>query len=263
MWHKIIYLAFLPVAGVSLAEAQGLRNPLDVAPPYLSGNFGELRANHFHSGIDFKTQGEEGKSVHAVRDGYVCRIAVSPWGYGNVIYLAHPGDSIKTVYGHLQRFAGKIADYVKEEQYAAERFSVDLTPAPEQFPVSRGDLVAFSGNTGGSGGPHLHFEVRDLQTDDPVDPLPFYEGRIGDTRPPGVRAVTVHPVEGQGAVNRSMQKTVVHRSGASAPDEPIEAWGKIGFSIRTDDRMDGTTNVYGVKEISMSVDGEELFYSFL
>ncbi|MDR1675079.1 MAG: M23 family metallopeptidase [Tannerella sp.] len=266
MYHKIVWPALLAGWSLFFAEAQSLRNPLDF-PASLSGNFGELRANHFHSGIDFKTQGVEGKSVHAVREGYVCRIAVSPWGYGNVIYLAHPKDSLMTVYAHLQRFSGTVAAWVREQQYEAERFAIDLTPAPEQFPVNRGDVIGFSGNSGSSGGPHLHFEVRDLSAEEPLDPLPFYKKRIKDSRPPGVRAVMAHPVESRGVVNGSSRKQqwtpAVRSDGTAVLNERIEAWGKIGFSIQANDYMDGTTNIYGVKQLNLFVDGEELFSSVI
>ncbi|MDR2469248.1 MAG: M23 family metallopeptidase [Tannerella sp.] len=254
MYHKTFLTVWLASTFIFSVHAQTLRNPLDI-PPLLSGNFGELRANHFHSGLDFKTQGEEGKRVYAVRDGYVSRIVVSPWGYGNVVYVSHPVDSLTTVYAHLQRFAAEIADWVREKQYEAERFAVDLTLTPEQFPVDEGDVIGYSGNSGSSGGPHLHFEVRDLATDEPIDPLPFYRERIRDVRPPRVRAVMIHPVEGRGVVNGSAQKR------EQTPGETLEAWGRIGFSLCANDWMDGTTNVYGVREISMFVDNEEVFHS--
>ncbi|MDR2041370.1 MAG: M23 family metallopeptidase [Tannerella sp.] len=266
MYYKIVWSVLFAGWSFFFAEAQSFRHPLDF-PASLSGNFGELRANHFHSGIDFKTQGVEGKSVHAVCDGYVCRIAVSPWGYGNVIYLAHPDDSLMTVYAHLQRFSGAIAGRVKEWQYEAERFAIDLRFEPEQFPVNRGDVIGFSGNSGSSGGPHLHFEVRDLSADEPVDPLPFYEKQIKDSRPPKVRAVMAHPVESRGVVNGSSRKqqwtTSVRHDGTTVLNERIEAWGKIGFSLQANDYMDGTTNIYGVKELRLFVDGEELFSSVI
>ena len=157
-------------------SAQNICQPFDF-PILLSGNFGELRNNHFHSGIDFKTQGTEGKPVHAVQAGYVSRIGVSPWGYGNVLYLNHL-DGTTTVYAHLQRFAPAIAQYVKEQQYEQERFRVDLPLSPEQFPVEKGDIIAYSGNTGSSAGPHLHFEVRDTESEDIMDPIPYFADQI-------------------------------------------------------------------------------------
>ena len=244
---------------------QPLRNPFDF-PILLSGNFGELRSNHFHSGIDFKTQGAEGKTIYAVADGYIYRIAVSPWGYGNALYLVH-GDSIMTVYGHLQRFTDKVAAYVKAKQYERESFSVDLSLTPEDFPVKKGDIIGYSGNSGDSGGPHLHFEVRDLQTDEPVDPIPYYIDLIKDTRPPLFRALMVYPVENEGVVNGSQQKQrlypVTSKEGKQTITGKLEAWGKIAFSVNIDDYMDGTTNVYGVKEMMMFVDSQKVFQSDL
>ncbi len=250
--------------GLSGIKAQTFRSPLDI-PLYLSGNFGELRNNHFHSGLDIKTQGVEGKVVCAVKDGYVCRILVSPWGYGNALYVMHP-DSTMSVYGHLRGFTEKIADYVNEQQYLQERFSVDLSLSPTQFPVKVGEQIAFSGNTGSSGGPHLHMEIRDVRTGEPIDPIVYYKGKIKDTRPPKVRAVMVYPVEEQGVVNDSRQKqklkVVTRKDGRQSVDTKIEAWGKIAFAINIDDYMDGVKNVYGVKEITMSVDGKEMFHSY-
>lgn len=261
-WKKML-LVCLGLTGLTVS-AQTFRSPVDI-PILLSGNFGELRNNHFHSGIDFKTQGVEGKNICAVKDGYVSRILVSPWGYGHALYVKHP-DSTMSVYGHLRNFAGHIATYVKEQQYAQERFSVDLSPEPSQFPVKAGELIALSGNTGSSGGPHLHFEIRDLRTGEPVDPIVYYKDKIKDTRPPKVRSVMICPVGGQGVVNGSQQKqhikVVTAKDGRQSVTGKTEAWGKIGFSIHIDDYMNGTSNVYGVKEITMRVDGKEMFHSY-
>jgi murein DD-endopeptidase MepM/ murein hydrolase activator NlpD len=257
-------------AGVMLAicpaslQGQELRNPFDF-PIVLSGSFGELRANHFHSGLDFKTQGVEGKAVHAVEAGYVSRISVSPGGYGNVLYITHPS-GITTVYAHLQRFAPEIAAYVKEQQYAAESFRVNLLPGPEQFPTGKGDVVAWSGNTGSSGGPHLHFEVRDTESEEVLDPLVYYRERISDTRPPRIDGIMIYPAEGKGVVNGSGRKQEFKRSaardgGALALNGRIEAWGKIGIAVKAYDYMDGTQNIYGVKEITLKADSQVIFHS--
>ena len=207
--------------------AQTLRNPFDF-PLLLSGNFGELRSNHFHSGIDFKTQGAEGKPVHAVQAGYVARISVGPWGYGNALYLAHP-DGTTTVYGHLQRYNAQIASYLKAKQYELERFQVDLTLDPGQIPVEAGEVVAWSGNTGSSGGPHLHFEVRDTQTEEVLDPLEYYIDQATDTRPPKLQGLLVVPMEGKGVVNGSARKLRPHlattKEGKPVLQGKIEAWG--------------------------------------
>ena len=246
-------------------SAQNLRSPLDI-PMLLSGNFGELRSNHFHSGIDFKTQGVEGKPIYAVQEGYICRIVVSPWGYGNAIYLSH-GDSIMSLYGHLQRFSGDVAAYVKSKQYELESFAVDLQLTPDDFPVKQGEIIGYSGNSGNSGGPHLHFELRDMRTDEVIDPLSCYMDRIKDSRPPKVKALMVYPVENEGVINGSQQKRriqpVASNNGHQTISEKIEAWGKIAFSVNIDDYMDATTNVYGVKELIMFVDSQQVFHSYL
>jgi len=246
-------------------SAQPLRPPLDI-PILLSGNFGELRSNHFHAGLDFKTQGVEGKSVFAVQDGYICRIVVSAWGYGNAVYLSH-GDTIMTQYGHLQRFTNEIAAYVKTKQYEYERFDIDLQLTPDDFPVKMGDIIGYSGNTGNSGGPHLHFEIRDMLTEEVVDPIPYYIERIKDTRPPLLKSLIIYPVEGEGIVNGSLQKRriqpVTSAAGKQTFSEKPEAWGKIAFSVNIDDYMDGTTNVYGVKELTMFVDSQQVFHRIL
>ncbi|MDR2499216.1 MAG: M23 family metallopeptidase [Tannerellaceae bacterium] len=242
-----------------------MRNPLDI-PILLSGNFGELRTNHFHSGIDLKTMAVEGKAVRAVDDGYVARIVVSPWGFGNALYLVHPS-GLKTVYGHLQRFSDKIAAYVKDLQYEQEDFSVDISLAADVFPVSKGDLIALSGNSGSSGGPHLHFEVRDSETDAVVDPLRYYKGMISDTRPPRIDAFMVYPLEGKGAVNggSSPLELKIGRSkeGTQTISGTANVWGEIGIALKAYDYMDGTTNIYGVQQIIMGVDGKIVFNSKL
>lgn len=257
-------LAWLSLLPGSIA-AQALRNPFDF-PILLSGSFGELRSNHFHSGIDFKTQGAEGKAIHAVQAGYVARIAVSPWGYGNALYLAHP-DGTTTVYGHLQRFNARIAAYLKEQQYAQERFQVDLSLTPDQIPVEAGEVVAWSGNTGSSGGPHLHFEVRDTESEEVLDPLERYIDQVTDTRPPSIQGLLVVPMPGKGVVNGSARKLkpalVTAKNGKQQVQGRIEAWGEIGLAVRANDYMDHTTNVYGVRVIRLSVDSTEIFHSDL
>lgn len=263
---KIKYLIVLgTIIGLSQTTlCQEPRNPFDY-PILLSANFGELRSNHFHSGLDFKTQGVEGKPVHTVQAGYVSRISVSPWGYGNALYISHP-DGTTTVYGHLQRFSKKIADYVKQKQYELESFKVDLSLEPDQIPVDKDEVIALSGNTGSSGGPHLHFEIRDTKSEEILDPMDFYLDQITDTRPPRIQAVMIFPLEGEGVVNGTNQKVILKpivRNGEIRLDKPLEAWGKIGLAIRCDDQMDKTSNVYGVKDILLSVDSQTVFHSHI
>lgn len=261
--YKTVILFLL--CSLQTLTSQTLRSPLDI-PILLSGNFGELRNNHFHSGIDFKTQGSEGKPVHAVQEGYVSRISVSPWGYGNGLYLTHP-DGTTTVYGHLQRFSRKIATYVKEQQYAKESFHVNLFLTPDQIPVEKGEIVALSGNTGSSGGPHLHFEIRDTETEEVLDPLEFYKDRVTDTRPPRLQGILICPVEGRGAVGGSSRKLEIKPrttpEGNLTLAAPVEAWGEIGLAVKAYDYMDHTTNIYGVKKITLLVDNQQIYHSNL
>jgi hypothetical protein len=244
-------------------QAQELLNPFSF-PILLSGNFGELRNDHFHAGLDFKTQGVEGKSVRAVEDGYVARIVVSPWGYGNALYLNHPG-GITSVYGHLQQFADRIAAYVKEQQYAQESFSIDLNLLPEQFTVRKGQSIALAGNSGSSAGPHLHLEIRNTETGLLYDPLEYYKEQIKDNRPPKIEGFLIYPIEGQGVVNGKQQKKEIKLpvagNGRQMPNEPIEAWGEIALAVKAYDQMNGTSNIYGVRRLAMAVDSQVVFSS--
>ena len=264
--HHILAGIFL-FAGITnnTAEAQQLRKPMDI-PVLLSGNFGELRSNHFHSGIDFKTQGVEGKPIHSVQDGYVSRISVSPWGYGNGLYITHP-DGTTTVYGHLQKFSQKITAYLKEKQYEQESFNVNLSLTPDELPVKEGELVALNGNTGSSGGPHLHFEVRDTETEEPMDPIEYYKDLIKDTQAPKIQGIMVYSMPGKGVVNGSRRKLelkpVTAKNGKQTLTGKIEAWGEIGLAVKGYDYMDNTSNIYGIKDITLTADSQVIFHSNL
>ena len=161
-------------------------------PMLLSGNFAELRSNHFHSGIDIKTQGVTGFPVYSVADGFISRIVVSPTGYGNALYINHPNGTT-TVYGHLQSFRDAIAKYVKENQYLQKSFKVDLKVSQGEFQIKKDDIIAKSGNSGSSGGPHLHFEIRDTESENPLNPLK-YNFDIKDTIPPKILSLMMTPL---------------------------------------------------------------------
>lgn len=241
------------------------RSPMDI-PLILSANFGELRSNHFHTGIDIKTEGVINKPVYSIADGYISRISVSPGGYGLAVYVEHSKTGHTTVYGHLNKLTPDVARYVKEQQYEQESFRVNLHLTPEQFPVKKGDLIAYSGNSGSSGGPHVHFEIRDTETGNALDPLLYYKKEIKDTSKPVIKGIAVYPIEEEGVLNNSPEIfrqniTPLKEGGFSSITKKLYAWGKIGIGVHTIDRMNNTSNIYGVKLVKLYCDSSLIFSS--
>lgn len=254
MRHKILFLAIGAAMAASAAETlPDLARPLDI-PLYLSGNFGELRPNHFHSGLDFKTQGRTGLPIHCADDGYVSRVVVSPWGFGRAVYVTHPATGLTTVYGHLDSFARKIDEPVRKEQYSRESFRVDLNFQPGEIPVKKGEVIARSGNSGSSGGPHLHMDVRDTKTEHALDPMPYFKKYIADNVAPQMRSLALYAVEGEGEVGTGARAVY-----NATPGAVFKAWGKVIPGIKAYDRMTGTSNIYGVKYLTLTVDGKEVY----
>ena len=233
-------------------------SPLDI-PLYLAGSFGELRSNHFHAGIDIKTQGVQGKNVHAVADGYVSRIKVSPYGYGNALYITHP-NGYTSVYGHLQKFNKEIDDFVKTAQYHKESFGINLFPNSSSLKVKNGDVIAKSGNSGGSAAPHLHFEIRETKTEYPINPL-FFGFDIKDEIKPTIAGLALYPINENSTVKGKSVKTYYYVEGSygnySIKNNPlIEISGKIGIGVSTYDKMNLQKNRVGIYTIQLEVDGE-------
>ncbi len=221
-------------------------------PLYLSGNFAELRSNHFHAGLDFKTQGVEGKPITVVADGYIARAKVQAGGYGRALYVMHE-NGYMTVYGHLQKFPAKVENAVRERQYADECFAVDIDFAAGELPVKRGEVLAIAGNSGYSFGPHLHFEVRSPSGEELYNPLLFYASKVVDTRPPVAQAVAFYPIEGRGAVC-GKPLSVVRKVQGGVLADTLPVWGSVGFGLKGLDYMNGTTNKYGIYEVELYVD---------
>lgn len=231
-------------------------SPFDF-PLLLSGNFGELRANHFHGGVDFKTQGVVGKPIRCIADGYISRVTVTPGGYGQAVYITHD-NGYTSVHGHLQKFMAEVEKVVEAYQYEHETFVVDMKFPPEQFPLKQGEVFALAGNEGYSFGPHLHMEIRKTDTGEYIDPLQFYMDKIKDKTAPRASHVMFYPQPGEGVVNGSQCKKSIAIENLKTP---VEAWGKIALGIKAYDYMDGTTNKYGVHLVKLYVDSVEVFSS--
>jgi hypothetical protein len=234
-----------------------------VKPPYsFAGNFGELRPSHFHSGLDYRTQGRTGLPVFAVKDGYISRIGISPTGYGNALYMNHP-DGTTSVYGHLLKFEDKLQAYVKEKQYDSECFPLNINLSAGGFNFRKGDIIAWSGNSGGSGGPHLHFEIRDTQSERAYNPLLYHLG-IKDESAPKITAVYAYPLTensniGSTRTKKRFEAIPVPGGYCLKNNTPIELYGKIGFGIQADDFFNGTGLKCGIYSATLFCDGKEVF----
>ena len=239
--------------------------PLDI-PMQLSGNFGELRPNHFHAGFDLKTLQKEGLKVYAVADGYISRIKISTFGNGKAIYITHP-NGYTSVYGHLQIANGLIEDYIKKSHYALKSFEIELFPKSDELIVKKGQIIAFSGNTGGSEGPHLHFEIRDTKTEKIINPMFFgFDKMIKDTKKPTISNVYVYPLDSKTTVNHSKRPLLLNLSlqkDGTYLSEKVVANGKIGFGINTFDYDDVSFNKNGVFKVQSFSNGKPTFgYQF-
>ena len=233
-------------------------DPLDINL-VLAGTFAELRANHFHSGLDIKTQQREGLKVYACADGFVSRIKISHGGYGKALYITHP-NGYTTVYAHLQKFAPKIEAYIKEHQYGQESYEIEVFPGAVELLVKQGDVVAYSGNSGGSEGPHLHFEIRDNE-ERPINPMLFGID-IKDTTKPIIKEVYAYPISDDAHINRTNEMCklrLIPQQNGDYTVENITAFGTIGFGIVSTDRQDLAANNNGLYDIESFFNGQPNF----
>jgi len=256
---KILFLFLIHFSIAQTPYPQDyFRSPLDVTL-ILSGTFAELRSNHFHSGLDIKTQQREGLNVYAAAEGYVSRIKISHYGYGKALYITHP-NGYTTVYAHLKKFAPRVEDYIKKLQYEKESFEIEVFPDIETLPIASDEIVAYSGNTGGSGGPHLHFEIRDKE-EHPINPMLFGID-IQDSQPPKIISAFAYPISSDAHINESTELTKLRlkeENNGTYTVENIKAYGKIGFGIETYDRQDLAANKNGVSNIQTFFNGNKNF----
>jgi len=236
-------------------------NPLDI-PIVLSATFGELRSNHFHAGIDIKTQGKQGLNVFAVADGYVSRIKVQQYGYGKAIYITH-SNGYTSVYGHLKNFADSIERYVKNIQYKKKNYQTgNIFPKKNQFKVKKGQVIAFSGDTGGSSGPHLHFEIRDTKTEHVINPMHFGI-TTPDTKAPTFNALHVYPLGYNARINKqhnSFKVPIKYMGKGIYKADRISASGIIGFGVNAFDKLNRAPNRNGIYSLEMLVNGKKYYY---
>ena len=259
---SLVFFLALTITGLKAQESfPQYGTPLD-SPMYLSATFGEIRANHIHAGLDIKTQGVEGKKVYAIAAGYISRIGVSPYGYGNVLYITHY-DGYTSVYADLQRFSGEIARYVKDYQYNHKKFASQIYPEQDKFPVQKGDLIGYSGNSGGSGGPHLHFEIRHTVSEKPVNPM-YFGYKIEDNVKPLIQGVAVYPLGDESTLENGIKPIYFDVTGDNGryslkDKEYVYANGEIAFGIRTFDQVGTSTNKNGPYLYEMFLDDQLAF----
>ncbi|WP_088341860.1 M23 family metallopeptidase [Robiginitalea sediminis] len=253
-----VFIGMFRLGAQYAPEETQFRPPLDI-PIILAGTFGELRSNHFHAGVDIKTQQRQGLPVYAVADGTVSRIKVSHWGYGKALYVSHP-NGYTTVYAHLQKFGPGIEEHVRDLQYGKQSYEVETFPDYGELTVKKGDIIAYSGNTGGSSGPHLHFEIRNSLDEKPTNPL-LYGLEVRDATNPTLEAAFAYPISDKAQVNQSADRvklTVRRQADGSFLADPVTASGTIGFGVSAYDRQDMAANKNGIYRLVQRVNGTTL-----
>lgn len=261
MWR---FVGWVVVGAVLLSGREPAALPEFVRPVeglmQLTGTFGELRGNHFHAGLDIR--GPVGRPVVAVADGYVARVVVKGGGYGQALYLHHPSGHT-SVYGHLEDFREDIATFIKRRQYDQETFALDLELSPERFPVKKGDLIGYIGQRGHAFGPHLHFELRDRATQDPLNPMSFGI-TVPDNQAPFVEALRLYELDERGNTIRARNLGVRRlRAGdySAESDTLFVAAASLGLAVKAYDKQDGLANWNGIYALEMYRD-DSLHFAF-
>ena len=262
---NILFLPFLLFHFLLFAQegypTNYFRSPLDI-PLSVSGTFGELRSNHFHAGIDLKTNRRTGLPVYATAEGYVSRIKVSVWGYGKVIYIKHP-NGYSTVYAHLSKFGKGIEDYVKRIQYSKKSYETgNIYPKEGEILVEKGQVIGYSGRTGGFVAPHLHYEIRDKQNKSIINPL-LFGLKVKDSIAPTIKKLMAYPIGSNSRINRTNKNQILplrKEANNEYITNRISAFGKISFGVNVFDRLGKELNKNGVYSIEMNVNGKIHYY---
>ena len=250
-----LFLIFSILSAQDKYPKDVFRSPMDI-PMVLAGTFGELRSNHFHAGIDIKTQRRQGLPIYGIADGTVTRIKISHWGYGKALYVAHP-NGFTSVYAHLQKFGPEIEEYIKKVQYKKQSYEVEVFPDYGELQIKKDQIIAYSGNSGSSAGPHLHFEIRSSITEKPTNPL-LYGYKVRDATNPTLVGLFGYPLSDGAHVNGSLSKIQLNftkQEDGSFLAEEVNALGTIGFGINAFDRQDLAPNKNGVYRVTQKVNG--------
>jgi hypothetical protein len=261
-----VFLAFLAF-GQNVRVDSKYHSPLGI-PLQLNAIFGDIRPNHFHMGLDFKTNQKEGIPIYSISDGHISRIRISPTGYGRVLYVDHP-NGITSVYAHCSAFSREIAEFIKPFQIEAFSNNIDLKLEKDDFPVKKGELIALSGNSGSSTGPHLHFEIRDTKTEHGLNPL-LHGFSITDNSAPSIQAVKVYSVDDKGYqipgksmifnVQMTSNGFVIPGNKVLLPNDFVPNYGRLAFAVSGSDKI-GSSGTYGLFENICLVNQDTLFHS--